>query len=110
MKYDLSCNVARKSPVRARSMATPRKWELPLSGLVGVLVSMAVGMHDGANGAHAQGAQNRQAIRQACEADYRSLCSGVQPGGGRILACLQQNAAKLSPPCHTAMAGVRKPQ
>ena len=45
-----------------------------------------------------------QAKRQACEADYQAYCSNVRPGGGRIIACLQQNAAKLSPGCQKALA------
>ena len=42
------------------------------------------------------GSPERQAVRQACEADYRTFCIGVQPGGGRIIACLHQNFDKLS--------------
>ena len=42
-------------------------------------------------------------VRQACAPDYHSLCSGVQPGGGRIAACFKANAAKLSPNCKQAL-------
>lgn len=44
-----------------------------------------------------------QPLKQACKADYDNLCKGVQPGGGRILACLQQNIAKVSPGCQQAL-------
>jgi hypothetical protein len=44
------------------------------------------------------------ALQQACAADFKSLCSNVQPGGGRIIACLRQNADKLSPDCQKALA------
>lgn len=43
--------------------------------------------------------QQMQQVRSACEADVKRLCAGVQPGGGRLLACLQQNAASVSQPC-----------
>jgi hypothetical protein len=38
---------------------------------------------------------------QACGADVDAHCAGVRLGGGRIEACLQQNAAQLSPQCVT---------
>ncbi|ERP90742.1 hypothetical protein GFK91_27865 (plasmid) [Roseibium aggregatum] len=55
----------------------------------------------GVSGAHAQELTRQQMreIRTACEADVRSLCSGIQPGGGRLLQCLQANAASMSPSC-----------
>jgi hypothetical protein len=43
------------------------------------------------------------ALMTVCRADYDRLCGGVQPGGGRILACLQNRAANLSAPCAQAM-------
>ncbi|MBN9509191.1 MAG: cysteine rich repeat-containing protein [Alphaproteobacteria bacterium] len=45
--------------------------------------------------------------RQACAADYQQFCSGVQPGGGRIVACLKQNAARLSPACQQALGAAK---
>ncbi|MEH2559053.1 hypothetical protein V1286_006582 [Bradyrhizobium algeriense] len=38
-------------------------------------------------------------LRSACGADVRTICGGVQPGGGRIVQCLATNAAQLSPAC-----------
>jgi hypothetical protein len=43
-------------------------------------------------------------IRSACGADIRSLCAGVQPGGGRIVQCVASNAASLSPACKEVLA------
>ncbi|NYZ14341.1 hypothetical protein HL658_17430 [Azospirillum sp. RWY-5-1] len=45
-----------------------------------------------------------QAIAQACRADGQRLCNGVQPGGGRILACLNQQIERVSIPCRDALA------
>ncbi len=34
-----------------------------------------------------------------CADDVKKLCAGVEPGGGKILACLRQHEAQLSPQC-----------
>ena len=47
-------------------------------------------------------AQQQAAIKQYCRSDFMSNCPGVSPGPG-ALQCLQQNAAKLSPACRTAI-------
>ena len=46
----------------------------------------------------------RGAAREACKVDVASLCSGVQPGGGRIRECLKANRDKLSDGCKSAIA------
>jgi hypothetical protein len=38
-------------------------------------------------------------LRSACGGDVRSLCGDVPAGGGRILQCLAERAASLSPAC-----------
>jgi hypothetical protein len=38
-------------------------------------------------------------IRSACGADIRALCAGVAPGGGRLVECISNRAADLSPAC-----------
>ncbi|WP_244547229.1 cysteine rich repeat-containing protein [Bradyrhizobium sp. Gha] len=43
-------------------------------------------------------------VRSACGADIRSLCAGVQPGGGRVVQCIAGNAASLSPACKDVLA------
>ncbi len=43
-------------------------------------------------------------LRSACGADVRSICGGVQPGGGRIVQCLATNAAQLSPTCKDVLS------
>jgi hypothetical protein len=48
-----------------------------------------------AGGAMAQEAP----VRRGCAADFEQHCSGVQPGEGRLRACVQQNFAAFSEPC-----------
>jgi hypothetical protein len=43
------------------------------------------------------------ALMQVCRGDYDRLCAGVLPGGGRVLACLQNHANQLSATCGQAM-------
>ena len=43
-------------------------------------------------------------LRSACGADVRSICGGVQPGGGRIVQCLATNTAQLSPACKDVLS------
>jgi hypothetical protein len=42
-------------------------------------------------------------LRSACGPDVRSLCAGVQPGGGRIVRCLAVQSASLSPACRSVL-------
>ena len=44
------------------------------------------------------------AIRAACGADAQKLCAGVQPGGGRVIACLKEHKDLLSDQCKQAAA------
>jgi hypothetical protein len=53
--------------------------------------------------------EQRSAIRSACGEDFMANCSGVQPGGADALACLERNAAKLSPGCQSALSTVAPP-
>ena len=42
-------------------------------------------------------------LMQICRADYDRLCAGVKPGGGRVLACLHENAHQVSAACGQAL-------
>lgn len=42
---------------------------------------------------------DRKQAQAACEADYRRVCAGVLPGGGRVRKCLADNFEALSSPC-----------
>ena len=37
--------------------------------------------------------------RTACKPDYEKYCSGVMPGGGRIVACLNKQHDSLRDAC-----------
>ena len=45
-------------------------------------------------------------VREACRADVATLCAGIQPGGGRIRACLKENRDRLSQGCKSAIAAM----
>jgi hypothetical protein len=42
-------------------------------------------------------------VANECEADLRAFCSDIQPGGGRLLQCIEKNDAKVSKRCKQAM-------
>jgi hypothetical protein len=50
-------------------------------------------------GAMAQGA----AVRQACGPEIQQHCAGVEPGEGRLRACVKENFAAFSEPCKQAL-------
>ena len=49
------------------------------------------------------GAIAQQAVRQACAADFAKICAGVEPGDGRLMACVRGHFAELSAPCQNAL-------
>ena len=49
-------------------------------------------------------------VRHQCGGDFGAYCSDVRFGGGRILACLMNNAARVSPDCKGALADLRASQ
>ena len=51
--------------------------------------------------------QEAALMRRSCGGDFRAYCKGVQPGGGRGLACLSENESRLSPSCKGALAEAR---
>ena len=44
------------------------------------------------------------ASERDCTTDVSSLCAGVKPGGGRVLACLQSHVGDLSVGCSTILS------
>src|SRR5262245_5766196 len=49
------------------------------------------------------------AIRAACAEDAQKFCANVQPGGGRIVACLKEHKDSLSDKCKQAAGVVTNP-
>jgi len=48
------------------------------------------------------------AVAAACAEDVKTLCPGVQPGEGRIMACLRPQRARLSEGCRAAPKAQRE--
>ena len=48
-----------------------------------------------------------QSMRQACEPDVATFCSGVAPAGGGIMKCLRAQGPNLSAPCKGAWQNLR---
>ena len=54
--------------------------------------------------AASQGAAAQQGpARQACGAEISRVCEGVQPGDGRITACVREHFTQLSDRCRNAL-------
>jgi len=70
-----------------------------IRGLTAVMVICAAAS---AQSAPADDQNNLAAIRAACAEDAQKLCAGVQPGGGRIIACLKEHKDSLSDRCRKA--------
>lgn len=58
-------------------------------------------------GAHAADAP-AGAVVEACKTDVEKLCPGVQPGEGRIAACMKSKHRQLSDGCKAALKEQRK--
>jgi hypothetical protein len=55
-----------------------------------------------ATGAQAQ--MTASSARSACMWEYLRFCSGVMPGGGRIIACLSKHTEALNAECAAAVS------
>jgi hypothetical protein len=49
-----------------------------------------------------------QQVRAACQADAQKLCAAVQPGGGRIVACLKEHKDEVSDGCKQAISKAKQ--
>ena len=48
------------------------------------------------------------AQREACMGDYEKFCKSVEPGGGRIIACLAKETERLTPACKKVLEAAEK--
>lgn len=46
-------------------------------------------------------------IRSVCEADIKQLCPGIQPGGGRLMQCIETKQSDVSAPCREVLQAVK---
>lgn len=99
---------------RHRRQRTPERFHqmtlqiLPIMAVLAICsIVPASGQVNGQGSGQADG--KRGALRTVCEEDYRRLCAGMAPGGGRIRKCMTENSAKLSPACKTALSAAGKP-
>jgi hypothetical protein len=49
-----------------------------------------------------------QALRTYCRPDVERLCPKVEPGGGRVKACLMEHKNEMSVGCAKALQGLKK--
>ncbi|MGB8331062.1 MAG: cysteine rich repeat-containing protein [Polyangiales bacterium] len=47
-------------------------------------------------------------VNKACEEDIHFLCEGIQPGGGRVAACLKQSESEVSAGCKARIAEAKQ--
>lgn len=45
----------------------------------------------------------QSAAMKACASDVKSLCAGIQPGDGRIKACIKSHFSDVSAPCQAVL-------
>jgi hypothetical protein len=77
-----------------------RELRLALAAVLAATIAAAVASRAGAQ-------EDRGALRQACGADVRAVCSGVFPGGGRIKQCMIEHFDHLSDGCKSALKQIR---
>ena len=69
------------------------------------LFAVALGAALLATGSWGAGAQEGLFTSERdCTTDVQTLCAGVKPGGGRVLACLQSHVGELSVGCSTILS------
>jgi hypothetical protein len=74
-----------------------------------LLLSMAISSVSVASPQAAQSGDQLAAIRTACADDAQKYCATVQPGGGRVIACLKDHKDSLSDKCRQTAGLPAKP-
>ncbi len=52
--------------------------------------------------------QELELVRTYCKSDVERLCKGIEPGGGRIKACLKEHENEMSVGCAKALQELKK--
>ena len=91
---------------RARGRGTG--FNMKRSALLVNLLAIAIVRAVGAQEAPVVPAALLNELRAACQDDAQKLCSGTQPGGGRILSCLVQHKDAVSDACKQAFMKARQ--
>ncbi|NWH07971.1 MAG: hypothetical protein HXY22_04870 [Alphaproteobacteria bacterium] len=81
-------------------MSVARSAALTLPGLA---LGIALAMTAASGTSFAVDEATKSAVRQACRSDAMRLCALVQRGGGRILQCLRDHRADVTPACREAL-------
>src|SRR6516162_11070695 len=90
-------DIFRLDPAIKRNLGSVARKSFAASlALAGALLSQSAG-------AEGRLIKGFDAVR-ACSGDIEKLCSGIEPGGDRIKACVQGNVSELSTPCKEALA------
>ena len=90
-------DTVRLDPAIKRNLGSVAKKAFAASlALAGALLSQSAGAEE-------RLIKGFDAVR-ACSGDIEKLCSGIEPGGGRIKACIQGKVSELSTPCKEALA------
>jgi hypothetical protein len=69
-----------------------------------ILLAIGIVLGMGSSAALAQTVSERL----ACRGDFGKFCKGVQPGGGRVIACLSKYEDKLSDDCRKVVEAHKK--
>lgn len=69
--------------------------------MIGVFVVLAVLVFSGAASSAEKGIV--ETFTEGCKADLEKYCKGVEPGEGRLLACLYSHGDKISGRCEYAV-------
>jgi len=80
------------------------------AGVALAIAGVALAAADAQTGPQAGGGQMRGGgglLRGACRADVEQLCSGIEPGGGRIAQCLREHQDRVSNGCKEAISAAR---